>query len=117
MKKSINRPKKEEDILLAVLQLLMNEKTGYELMQLLRGRGIQTFEGNEGSLYTLLHRLEQNRFIQSSWDHEGAKYYRLNDKGNKMLAKGREECYEGTIYIKRIRTGVRKIEQKKGSVF
>lgn len=28
---------KEEDILLAVLQLLMNEKTGYELAQLLRG--------------------------------------------------------------------------------
>ena len=89
----------------------MNEKSGYELMQLLRGRGIQKFEGDEGSLYTLLHRLEQNRFIQSSWDHAGAKYYQLNDKGNK-IAKGREECYEGTIYIKRLSTGVRKNEQK-----
>ena len=93
----------------------MNEKSGYELMQLLRGRGIQKFEGDEGSLYTLLHRLEQNRFIQSSWDHAGAKYYQLNDKGNKML-KGREECYEGTIYIKRLSTGVRKMN-KKESVF
>ena len=78
---------KEEDILLAVLQLLMNEKSGYELMQLLRGRGIQKFEGDEGSLYTLLHRLEQNRFIQSSWDHAGAKYYQLNDKGNKIFCE------------------------------
>ncbi|PEC85547.1 lineage-specific thermal regulator protein [Bacillus cereus] len=78
---------KEEDISLAILQLLSNEKTGYELSQLLRGRGIRKFEGNEGFLYTVLHRLEQNRFIQSSWDHTGAKYYQLNDKGNKMLRK------------------------------
>ncbi len=95
----------------------MNEKTGYELMQLLRGRGIQKFEGDEGSLYTLLHRLEQNRFIQSSWDHAGAKYYQLNDKGKQDAAEGREKCCEGTIYIKRICTGVRKIEQKRGAFF
>lgn len=91
---------KEEDILLAVLQLLMNEKTGYELVQLLRGRGIQTFEGNEGSLYTLLHRLEQNRFIQSSWDHEGAKYYQLNDKGNKMLRKAEKNATKARFILK-----------------
>lgn len=91
---------KEEDILLAVLQLLMNEKTGYELMQLLRGRGIQKFEGDEGSLYTLLHRLEQNRFIQSSWDHAGAKYYQLNDKGNKMLRKAEKNATKARFILK-----------------
>ena len=83
---------KEEDISLAILQLLSNEKTGYELSQLLRGRGIRKFEGNEGFLYTVLHRLEQNRFIQSSWDHEGAKYYQLNDKGRKMLRKAEKNA-------------------------
>ncbi|MFJ8367243.1 PadR family transcriptional regulator [Bacillus cereus] len=91
---------KEEDILLAVLQLLMNEKTGYELMQLLRGRGIQKFEGDEGSLYTLLHRLEQNRFIQSNWDHAGAKYYQLNDKGNKMLRKAEKNATKARFILK-----------------
>ncbi|KAA0764594.1 PadR family transcriptional regulator [Bacillus sp. SH5-2] len=91
---------KEEDILLAVLQLLMNEKTGYELIQLLRGRGIQKFEGDEGSLYTLLHRLEQNRFIQSSWDHAGAKYYQLNDKGNKMLRKAEKNATKARFILK-----------------
>ncbi|CEY38637.1 lineage-specific thermal regulator protein [Streptococcus pneumoniae] len=91
---------KEEDILLAVLQLLMNEKSGYELMQLLRGRGIQKFEGDEGSLYTLLHRLEQNRFIQSSWDHAGAKYYQLNDKGNKMLRKAEKNATKARFILK-----------------
>ncbi|MES5895470.1 MULTISPECIES: PadR family transcriptional regulator [Bacillus cereus group] len=91
---------KEEDILLAVLQLLGNEKTGYELMQLLRGRGIRKFEGNEGFLYTVLHRLEQNRFIQSSWDQAGVKYYQLNDKGRKMLRKAEKNSTKARFILK-----------------
>lgn len=89
---------KEEDISLAILQLLSHEKTGYELSQLLRGRGIRKFEGNEGFLYTVLHRLEQNRFIQSSWDHSGAKYYQLNDKGRKMLRKAEKMLRRYNLY-------------------
>lgn len=91
---------KEEDISLAILQLLSNEKTGYELSQLLRGRGIRKFEGNEGFLYTVLHRLEQNRFIQSSWDHEGAKYYQLNDQGRKMLRKAEKNATKVQFILK-----------------
>ncbi|EJQ46493.1 lineage-specific thermal regulator protein [Bacillus wiedmannii] len=91
---------KEEDISLAILQLLSNEKTGYELSQLLRGRGIRKFEGNEGFLYTVLHRLEQNRFIQSSWDHAGAKYYQLNDKGRKMLRKAEKNATKAQFILK-----------------
>ncbi|MDC2863539.1 PadR family transcriptional regulator [Bacillus sp. BP-3] len=97
----INKPcENEEDTLLAVLQLLIHEKTGYELAQLLRGRGIQKFEGNEGFLYTLLHRLEQNHFIQSSWDHSGAKYYQLNDKGRKMLRKAEKNSTKARFILK-----------------
>ncbi|MGW6146463.1 PadR family transcriptional regulator [Bacillus mycoides] len=91
---------KEEDISLAILQLLSHEKTGYELSQLLRGRGIRKFEGNEGFLYTVLHLLEQNRFIQSSWDHAGAKYYQLNDKGRKMLRKAEKDSTKARFILK-----------------
>ncbi|MFK4468652.1 PadR family transcriptional regulator [Bacillus sp. RC252] len=91
---------KEEDISLAILQLLSHEKTGYELSQLLRGRGIRKFEGNEGFLYTVLHRLEQNRFIQSSWDHAGAKYYQLNYKGRKMLRKAEKDSTKARFILK-----------------
>ena len=69
-------------------------------MQLLRGRGIQKFEGDEGSLYTLLHRLERNRFIQSSWNHAGAKYYQLNDKGNKILRKAEKNATKARFILK-----------------
>ncbi|WP_153730735.1 PadR family transcriptional regulator [Sporosarcina obsidiansis] len=77
----------EEDIILAVLQLLVHDKTGYELVQLVRCRGILQFEENEGSLYTLLHRLEQGKFITSQWDSAGAKYYSLDRKGERLLRK------------------------------
>lgn len=76
-----------EDIQLAVMQLLVQAKTGFELTTLLRGRGIIKFENNEGSLYTLLHSLEHSGCLCSNWDDSGAKYYELNDKGRKLLKK------------------------------
>ena len=102
----INKPyENEEDIILAVLQLLLHEKTGYELVQLLRGRGIQKFEENEGFLYTLLHRLEKNHFIKSSWDHSGAKYYHLNDKGRKILRKAEKNSIQKRFILKELIQG------------
>ncbi|MFJ7726240.1 PadR family transcriptional regulator [Neobacillus sp. NPDC097160] len=77
----------EEDVLFAVMQLLVQEKTGFELAKLLRGRGVRKFEDNEGFLYILLHRLEQNQWIQSTWDESNVKNYRLTDKGKKILQK------------------------------
>ena len=65
----------EEDILLSILQLLIQERTGYELTQLLRARGIRKFEENEGLLYSRLHRLEQKGFIKSNWVQTETKYY------------------------------------------
>ncbi|MGM9926448.1 MAG: PadR family transcriptional regulator [Bacillus sp. (in: firmicutes)] len=90
--KKINEQKEsEEDILLAVMQLLIHEKTGHELAQLLRGRGIRKFEDNEGFLYTLLHRLEHGNCLQTRWDETEIKYYQLNDKGRKLLRKAEKK--------------------------
>lgn len=89
IREKINKQEESEDgILLAVMQLLANEKTGFELVQLLRGRGIKKFEDNEGFLYTMLHRLEQSGCLESFWSTEtSAKYYQLTDKGRKFLRK------------------------------
>ena len=92
IRKKINQLEvSDEDILLAVMQLLVQEKTGHELTGLLRGRGIQKFENNEGFLYTLLHRLEQSGCIETNWDESGAKYYWLKDKGRKLLNKAEQK--------------------------
>ena len=71
------------------------------MVQLLRGRGIRKFEGNEGILYTLLHRLEQNRCypikLESS---QRAKYYQLNDKGRKILRKAEKQSTSKRFILK-----------------
>ena len=81
----------ENDILLAVLQLLVQEKTGYDLVKLLHGRGIRKFEDNEGALYALLHQLERDDCLQSSWNESNIKHYCLTNKGRKELRKSEKE--------------------------
>lgn len=90
----------EDDILLSVMQLLIHEKTGYELAKYLRGRGIQKFEDNEGFLYTILHRLEQTGCLQSRWVESEAKYYLLNDKGRKILRKAEKKQIRKRFVLK-----------------
>ncbi|MEH7333876.1 PadR family transcriptional regulator [Neobacillus drentensis] len=93
----------EETILLAVMQLLAQDRTGFELTKLLRGRGIQKFEENEGFLYTLLHRLEQTGYLQSSWCLETeAKYYQLTDKGRKALRKAEKKQSKKQFVLKEL---------------
>ncbi|WP_066250664.1 PadR family transcriptional regulator [Neobacillus drentensis] len=92
----------DEDILLAVMQLLVHEKTGFELVKLLRGRGIQKFEDNEGFLYSLLHQLEQSGSIQSSWTEDEAKYYQLTDKGRKVLRKTEKKQNKKQLVLKEL---------------
>lgn len=78
---------KDEDILLAIFQLLNEKKTGFELLSHLRSRGIKKFNKNEGFLYALLHSLEQKGYIEAQWQEDEDKYYILHSKGKKMLYK------------------------------
>jgi DNA-binding PadR family transcriptional regulator len=95
----------EMDIQLAVLQLLVQAKTGFELSALLLARGIKAFHDQEGSLYTLLHRLEQSDYLRSSWDETGAKYYELNDKGRKLLKKSESKQPQKRVVFKALFEG------------
>lgn len=95
----------DDSVLLAVMQLLVEEKTGYELVQFLQGRGIRKFEDNEGSLYALLHRLEQNGCLQSNWNEAAVKYYQLNNKGNKLLRKMEKQSSSRRFALKDIVEG------------
>jgi hypothetical protein len=106
IRKKINQQEEsDEDILLAVMQLLVQEKTGHELTGLLRGRGILKFENNEGFLYTVLHRLEQSGCIETNWDDSGAKYYWLKDKGRKLLKKAEQKQTKRRLVFKELLEG------------
>ncbi len=106
----------DEDIFLAVLQLLAHEKTGFEIAKHLRGRGIRKFEDNEGFLYTFLHQLEQSDYLQGTWDESGAKYYRLNDKGRKQLKKA-EKRNRYDLYSRNHWRGETKAMNKRNNLF
>lgn len=90
--RAIDREQKnDEEILIATLQLLNEKRTGFELLQLLEGRNIKKFMNQEGSLYLLLHELEQKEWIASLWADDHLKYYYLQDKGRKVLMKAEKK--------------------------
>jgi DNA-binding PadR family transcriptional regulator len=75
---------------LVALSLLETPRYGYDLVKLL---GTAGFEVEEGTLYPILRRLEQQGVLASEWDTAGArprKYYRLSDEG----LQHREELIE-----------------------
>jgi DNA-binding PadR family transcriptional regulator len=95
----------DEEILIAIMQLLLQKKTGYQLISLLQSRGILNFKENEGSLYVILHRLELRSLLTSSWQEDGAKFYQLNKKGRKLLKKVEEQPLSNHLSFKEILEG------------
>ncbi|MED3830368.1 PadR family transcriptional regulator [Priestia megaterium] len=95
----------DEEILIAIMQLLVQEKTGYQLVSLLQSRGILNFKENEGALYVILHRLELRSLLTSSWQEDGAKFYQLNKKGRKLLKKVEEQPLSNHLSFKEILEG------------
>lgn len=72
-------------IILAVLSQLHQEQYGYSLMKLLEEQGMQI---DQGTLYPLLRRLEEQTLLDSDWRVETSRprrYYRLNKFGEQVL--------------------------------
>ncbi|WP_372491381.1 PadR family transcriptional regulator [Priestia aryabhattai] len=95
----------DAEIMIAIMQLLVQEKTGYQLVSLLQSRGISNFEENEGSLYIILHRLELKGVLKSSWQEDDAKFYQLNKQGRKLLKKLEKQPLSNHVSLKEILEG------------
>ncbi len=81
---------------LLVLSLLSDgEKYGYQMIGELKKQSDGMFDMKEGTLYPVLHALENDGAVESVWrdSAEGRrrKYYRITKKGGKLLAEKREE--------------------------
>lgn len=78
-----------------ILELLKHENMyGYQMIKILGEKSENIFELKEGTLYPILHSLEENDLITSYWDEQTAKkrkYYAITDKGNKQLKQRKEE--------------------------
>jgi len=71
---------------LAALSQLRDSRHGYSLIRRLTDRGVEV---EQGTLYPLLRRLDEQGLLDSRWDVDGArprKYYTLSPRGAKALA-------------------------------
>ena len=78
-----------------VLAVLADEPLhGYAVIEALRRRSDGAFELAEGTLYPVLHRLEADGLLASSWSEAAGRrrrVYRLTRNGRRALARRREE--------------------------
>ena len=61
---------------------------GYEMIKQLKETSEDIFELKEGTLYPILHALEEKRYITSYWDESSGKkrkYYSITKKGQEVL--------------------------------
>ncbi|MCD8097456.1 MAG: PadR family transcriptional regulator [Lachnospiraceae bacterium] len=78
-----------------ILQLLSEKDMyGYEMIEALRSRSQNVFELKAGTLYPLLHGLEEKYFL-TSYEREvqgkTRKYYQITKAGRKQLERKKEE--------------------------
>jgi DNA-binding PadR family transcriptional regulator len=78
-------------LVLAVLSQLKAPTYGYALLEHLSGQGLQI---EQGTLYPLLRRLEEQGLLESEWNVEGPRprrYYVISRQGSKALEDLTEE--------------------------
>lgn len=78
-----------------ILDLLKNENMyGYQMIKRLSEKSNNIFDLKEGTLYPILHNLEEKQLIDSYWDETTSKkrkYYFITKKGKEQLNKKKLE--------------------------
>ena len=93
-----------------VLELLKSDNMyGYQMIKKLKEKSQNVFELKEGTLYPILHSLEENGYIISYWDESTTKkrkYYAITEKGKKQLKEKKEEWKKFSNGINQVLGGV-----------
>ena len=109
MADKLGSDKFERDLLRGSLDLMIlsvlasGKKYGYLLQQQLRDASSGRVEIAAGTLYPLLHRLEEDKLIRSSWDDDTGrkrKWYELTAAGRKQLTHQVREWHSFVDCIK-----------------
>ena len=78
-----------------ILEMVKDENMyGYQMIKKLKEKSNNVFEFKEGTLYPILHSLEEEGLISSYWDDttgKKRKYYAITEKGKKQLKEKKEE--------------------------
>jgi DNA-binding PadR family transcriptional regulator len=87
----LNQELRRGALVLAALACLQEPKYGYSLIDELTQRGLQI---DQGTLYPLLRRLEEQGSLQSEWRVEGSRprrYYVISPQGRELLKELSED--------------------------
>lgn len=106
----INKELLKGSTTMLILEMLKDENMyGYKMIKKLSQKSENIFELKEGTLYPILHGLEENGFITSYWDEttvKKRKYYTITEKGKKQLKEKKEEWKTFSNGINKIIGGV-----------
>lgn len=93
-------------ILLLLSLLEEADMYGYEIIKKLELKSDKTFQFKEGTLYPVLHKLENKGYVKSyiSKANTGKerKYYRITNSGRKQLAEEKEKWERFSVSINKV---------------
>ena len=96
-------------VLLVLTLLAEKDYYGYEIIKTLEERSDRTFEFKEGSLYPVLHRLENEGFVVSyrekSESGKERKYYHITPAGLELLGEEKEQWIVFSKAVNRVALG------------
>lgn len=96
-------------ILLLLSLLEEKDRYGYEIIKELELRSDKTFEFKEGTLYPVLHKLENNGFLRSYMAKGGTgkerKYYQITLKGKKQLSEEKKQWEAFSLSVNKVLGG------------
>lgn len=93
-------------VLLILTLLEETDRYGYEIIKELDARSDRAFQFKEGTLYPVLHRLENDGFVKSYMAKgdrgRERKYYQITQKGRRQLIKEKEKWKAFSISINKV---------------
>lgn len=97
-------------VLLVLTLLAEKDYYGYEIIKTLEDRSDKTFEFKEGSLYPVLHRLENEGFVVSyrekSESGKERKYYHITPTGLELLGEEKEQWIVFSKAVNKVALGM-----------
>jgi len=103
-----------ETLLLAILEA--GPSYGYAIAKELNQRSQGILQLGEGTIYPVLHRLEEKKLISAKWrlaeNGRQRKYYRLTARGRKALLMNRQQWQMLAVVMRRVLNSTKKLSPK-----
>ena len=99
---------KGSNAMLVLSVISRRDMYGYQIIKVIGMSSESVFEMNEGTLYPILHSLEADKCLESYWcEAEGRrrKYYKITEKGKKVLASKEKEWKEFSTAVSKVLGG------------